>query len=118
MNAVALALWVVTAIGGFAMAGVWLTNHGAAQHREGISRISPTRLASLGQTVVVRQAEGERKAAMFDLGAIRKGEAPDPEILPGDTIIVGLSRAKAILGGALLALPAVGAGFVALDGGL
>ena len=78
----------------------------------------PTRLASLGQIVVVRQAEGERKAAMFDLGAIRKGEAPDPEILPGDTIIVGLSRAKAILGGALLALPAVGAGFVALDGGL
>ena len=78
----------------------------------------PTRLASMGQIVVVRQAEGERKAAMFDLGAIRKGEAPDPEILPGDTIIVGLSRAKAILGGALLALPAVGAGFVALDGGL
>jgi len=79
---------------------------------------APTRLASMGQIVVVRQAEGERKAAMFDLGAIRKGEAPDPEILPGDTIIVGLSRAKAILGGALLALPAVGAGFVALDGGL
>ena len=78
----------------------------------------PTRLASIGQIVVVRQADGERKAAMFDLGAIRKGEVPDPEILPGDTIIVGLSRAKAILGGALLALPVVGAGFVALDGGL
>ncbi|WP_443018924.1 polysaccharide biosynthesis/export family protein [Sphingobium sp. MI1205] len=77
----------------------------------------PTRLASLKQIVVVRQADGTRKAAMFDLSAIRKGEAPDPEILPGDTIIVGLSRAKAILGGALLALPAIGAGFVALDGG-
>ncbi|NYI21651.1 polysaccharide export outer membrane protein [Sphingobium francense] len=78
----------------------------------------PTRLASLSRVVVVRQSDGQRKAAMFDLGAIRKGEAPDPEILPGDTIIVGLSRAKAVLGGALLALPAVGAGFVALDGGL
>lgn len=78
----------------------------------------PTRLASLGQIVVVRQADGQRKAAMFDLSAIRKGAAPDPEILPGDTIIVGLSRAKAILGGALLALPAIGAGFVLLDGGL
>lgn len=78
----------------------------------------PTRLASLGQIVVVRQSDGERKAAMFNLGAIRRGEAPDPEILPGDTIIVGLSRAKAILGGTLLALPAVGAGFVVLDGGL
>lgn len=77
----------------------------------------PTRLASLKQVVVVRQTDGMRKAAMFDLSSIRKGEAPDPEILPGDTIIVGLSRAKAILGGGLLALPAIGAGFVALDGG-
>lgn len=77
----------------------------------------PTRLASLKQVIVVRQADGERKAAMFDLSAIRKGQAPDPEILPGDIVIVGLSRAKAILGGALLAAPVVGAGFVALDGG-
>jgi polysaccharide export outer membrane protein len=78
----------------------------------------PTRLASLGRIVVVRQADGQRKAAQFDLSAIRRGEAPDPEILPGDTVIVGLSRARAILGGALLALPAVGAGFVLLDGAL
>ena len=53
---------------------------------------------------------------MFDLGAIRKGAAPDPEILPGDQLIVGLSRAKAILGGALVAVPALAAGFIALDG--
>lgn len=77
----------------------------------------PARLASLRQIVVVRQADGQRKAAMFDLAAIRKGEAPDPEILPGDTVIVGLSRVKAILGGSLLALPVIGAGFIALDGG-
>ncbi|ANI78799.1 MULTISPECIES: polysaccharide biosynthesis/export family protein [Sphingobium] len=77
----------------------------------------PTRLARIKQIIVVRQTDGDRKAALFDLSAIRKGEAPDPEILPGDTVIVGLSRAKAILGGTLLALPAIGAGFVALDGG-
>jgi polysaccharide export outer membrane protein len=77
----------------------------------------PTRLASIKQIIIVRQTDGDRKAALFDLSAIRKGEAPDPEILPGDTVIVGLSRAKAILGGTLLALPAIGAGFVALDGG-
>jgi len=77
----------------------------------------PSRLASLSQIVVVRIADGQRQAAMFDLSAIRKGQAPDPEILPGDTIIVGLSRARAILGGALLAVPAVGVGFIALDGG-
>lgn len=76
----------------------------------------PTRLASLKQIIIVRQADGQRKAAMFDLTAIRRGEAPDPEILPGDTVIVGLSRAKAILGGTLLALPVLGAAFVSLDG--
>lgn len=74
------------------------------------------RLASLKQIVVVRHSDGQRKAATFDLAAIRKGEAPDPEIMPGDIVIVGLSRIKAILGGTLLALPVVGAGFVALDG--
>lgn len=76
----------------------------------------PTRLAGLGQVVVVRRIEGQRQAARFDLSAIRKGQAPDPEILPGDQIIVGLSRAKAILGGALIAVPALAAGFIALDG--
>ncbi|MGE4324223.1 MAG: polysaccharide biosynthesis/export family protein, partial [Sphingobium sp.] len=53
----------------------------------------PTRVARLGQVVVVRHVEGERQAARFDLGAIRRGTAPDPEILPGDMVIVGLSRA-------------------------
>ncbi|WHO40716.1 polysaccharide biosynthesis/export family protein [Sphingobium sp. AP49] len=77
----------------------------------------PTRLASLGQVVVVRTVEGQRQAAMFDLGAIRRGGAPDPEILAGDQVIVGLSRAKAILGGALIAIPAVATGFIAIDGG-
>lgn len=76
----------------------------------------PTRLASLGQIVVVREEEGQRLAAMFDLAAIRKGEEADPEILPGDMVIVGLSRAKAILGGALQAAPALATGFIALDG--
>lgn len=76
----------------------------------------PTRLAGLNQVVVVRQMEGQRLAALFDLAAIRKGKAPDPEILPGDRVIVGLSQAKAILGGALIALPALATGFIALDG--
>lgn len=76
----------------------------------------PSRLASLDQVVVVRRVDGERRAARFDLGAIRRGAAPDPEILPGDSIILGLSRAKAVLGGTILALPALAAGFIALDG--
>lgn len=76
-----------------------------------------TRLASASKVVVVRQADGQRTAALFDLGAIRKGEAPDPEILPGDTVFVGVSAAKAALGGVLLSARALAAGFIALDGG-
>ncbi|MDO7833630.1 polysaccharide biosynthesis/export family protein [Sphingobium sp. HBC34] len=76
----------------------------------------PTRLAGLDQVLVVRQLDGQRQAALFDLAAIRRGAAPDPEILPGDRVIVGLSRAKAIMGGALLAIPALATGFIALDG--
>ena len=76
-----------------------------------------TRLASASKIVVVRQADGQRTAALFDLGAIRKGEASDPEILPGDTVFVGMSAAKAALGGVLLSARALAAGFIALDGG-
>jgi len=46
MDAVALLLWVVTATGGLAMAGIWLANRGPRQHAEGVSRISPTRLGA------------------------------------------------------------------------
>ncbi|BBD97923.1 polysaccharide transporter [Sphingobium amiense] len=76
----------------------------------------PTRLAGLSEVVVLRQMDGHRMAARFDLAAIRRGRADDVEILPGDRIVVGLSRAKAILGGALIAIPALATGFIALDG--
>lgn len=46
MDTFALVLWILTAAGGFTMAGMWLANRGPAQHRDGISRISPARLAS------------------------------------------------------------------------
>lgn len=46
MDIGALALWVVTALGGFTMAGIWLANRSPAQHAEGISRITPRRLSA------------------------------------------------------------------------
>ena len=76
----------------------------------------PTPTADLNSVAIFRTQGGQRMVAVFDLAAIRKGQAPDPEILPGDMVIVGLSRAKAIVGGALLALPALATGFIALDG--
>jgi hypothetical protein len=46
MDIAALVLWVVTALGGFTMAGIWLANRGPAQHAEGVSRITPGRLGA------------------------------------------------------------------------
>lgn len=46
MDVAALVLWVVTAAGGFAMAGIWLAGRGPHQHRDGHSRISPQRLGT------------------------------------------------------------------------
>jgi polysaccharide export outer membrane protein len=62
--------------------------------------------ASTDWTVVVfRQTAGKRYAARFDLGAIRKGEAPDPAIMPGDVVIANSSAIKAAWGDFLKALP-------------
>ena len=55
----------------------------------------PTRVASLKQVVVFRNIAGKRNGAVFDVPAIRGGRMPDPEILGNDTVVVGLSNAKA-----------------------
>jgi hypothetical protein len=46
MDAAALVLWVLTALGGATMAAIWLAGRGPAQHRAGVSRISPGRLGT------------------------------------------------------------------------
>jgi len=43
---------------------------------------NPRRLA------IFRRIQGQRMAAAFDLVSIRRGEMPDPEIFPGDIIVV------------------------------
>ena len=40
------------------------------------------------RTVVFRRVRGERMVAAFDLTDIRKGRAPDPDIYPGDIVVV------------------------------
>ncbi|MXO67029.1 polysaccharide biosynthesis/export family protein [Altericroceibacterium endophyticum] len=53
-----------------------------------------TRVAVVDEVLVFRTVEGQRMGAVFDLGAIREGKAPDPEILGGDQIVVGFSALK------------------------
>ncbi|WP_292684542.1 hypothetical protein [Novosphingobium sp.] len=39
---------------------------------------------------------GQRMGGRFDLREIRAGKAPDPQILAGDTIVVGLSEGRSV----------------------
>lgn len=55
---------------------------------------SPTKVARLDEVLVFRTVDGKRMGARFNLADVRSGQAPDPQILPGDTIVVGFSAAK------------------------
>lgn len=67
----------------------------------------PARNANLHRVVVFRQIDGRRNAALFDLGAIRKGQADDPEIRGDDVIVVDSSALKGFWREAIGALPAM-----------
>lgn len=51
--------------------------------------------ANARRVAVFRTIGGQRQAAAFDLTAIRRGEAPDPRIYPGDIVVVDGSKIKA-----------------------
>jgi polysaccharide export outer membrane protein len=61
--------------------------------------------ASDSTLLVFRQKEGKRYAARFDYDAIRKGEAEDPVIMPGDVVVANSSALKSAWGDLLKALP-------------
>ncbi|NEX94880.1 polysaccharide biosynthesis/export family protein [Caulobacter sp. 17J65-9] len=66
----------------------------------------PARNANLKRVAVFRQIDGQRQAAVFDLKAIRKGKAEDPEIYGDDVIVVDSSGLKGAWREVLGALPA------------
>jgi len=57
------------------------------------------------RVAVFRTIGGQRQAAAFDLTSIRRGEAPDPEIYPGDIIVVDGSSVKAVQKQILQSIP-------------
>ncbi|MBU2167309.1 MAG: polysaccharide export protein [Alphaproteobacteria bacterium] len=67
----------------------------------------PVTEADLRSVVVFRTIDGQRQFAVFDLAAIRAGEAPDPVVLGDDVIVVDASRLSAALQQAVRALPAL-----------
>jgi len=61
--------------------------------------------ANARRVAVFRTIDGQRQAAAFDLTSIRRGEAPDPQIYPGDIIVVDGSKIKAAEKQILQAIP-------------
>jgi polysaccharide export outer membrane protein len=66
---------------------------------------SPTQTAKLDEILVFRTIDGKRLGARFDLREIRAGIAPDPQIIGGDTIVVGYSANKGAFRDFLQAIP-------------
>jgi polysaccharide export outer membrane protein len=50
--------------------------------------------ANARRVAVFRTIQGQRQAAAFDLTAIRRGESRDPQVYPGDIVIVDGSAIK------------------------
>lgn len=67
---------------------------------------SPTETASLDEVMIFRVVGGQRMGARFNIDDIRKGRAADPQILPGDTVVVGRSGLKSAWKQFLQAAPA------------
>jgi polysaccharide export outer membrane protein len=55
-----------------------------------------TQDANARRVAVFRMIGGQRQAAAFDLTGIRRGEAQDPPIYPGDIVVVDGSRIKEV----------------------
>jgi polysaccharide export outer membrane protein len=72
-------------------------------------------VAKLNQVIVFRNSGGERLVARFDLGAIRAGIAPDPEIMSNDIVVVGESSARRLYRDMLTVLPALAGVFVSIN---
>lgn len=66
---------------------------------------SPTNTALLSEVMVFRTINGRRAGARFNLNDIRKGRAGDPQILSGDTVVVGNSALKSTWRDFLAAAP-------------
>lgn len=73
----------------------------------------PSETANPRRVVVFREISGERKAAAFDLVAIRNGEASDPFIYGNDIVVVDGSEARRTYGDFIRSIPLL-ALFVAL----
>jgi polysaccharide export outer membrane protein len=75
-----------------------------------------TEYTRLNDVVIFRTVKGQGYAALYDLGAIRRGAYEDPEVFAGDLITVGESRGRRLFKDFLQTLPVLtGPLVIALD---
>ena len=66
---------------------------------------SPNKTAKISDVLVFRTTDGKKTGGRFNLSDIRRGRAPDPQILAGDTVVVINSASKAAWQDFLQAVP-------------
>ncbi|HHW4668652.1 MAG TPA: polysaccharide biosynthesis/export family protein [Xylella fastidiosa subsp. multiplex] len=82
----------VTEPGTYPLIGSNLTLQQVIAQAKGINT-----LASLQNVVVFRTVKGQKMLARFDLARIERGKDPDPEIYPGDLVVVYRSDMRLFL---------------------
>ncbi len=99
----------ITVEGNVVEPGVYEIPGGSTTLLQAIARAkSPTRTARNSEIAVFRMVNGERMGAVFDLGEIREGRAPDPELRGGDVVVVGFDALKGTFRDVLSAAPLFG----------
>lgn len=66
------------------------------------------KIADLGGIVLMRQVDGKRMAAVYDLRQVRKGNVEDPLLYGNDIIVVEQSGSKSALRRFIETVPAIG----------
>lgn len=77
---------------------------------------SPSADAKLDEVLIFRTIGGQRLGGRFDLTEIRSGRMADPQLLPGDVVIVGFSSLRGLYRDFLQLAPVVGS-FAVLGAG-
>ena len=86
---------LVTVDGAVKDAGSFPALHKMSRCRRSRWRRAPARTPIRAGLRSSGQSAGQRQAAAFDLVEIRRGQAPDPQIYPGDIVVVDGSSIKA-----------------------
>ena len=66
------------------------------------------KVADLGGIVLMRQVDGKRQAAVFDLRQVRRGTMPDPLVYGDDIIVVEQSGSKTAMRRFIESMPVLG----------